>query len=181
MASVHSCPKCELKFLTENELAEHLRVDHHTDAETFERFHYKPLARRPAGRRILVVANQTLDDPKLLERATALGREGGHFHVVAPATPPPGNDRADENTLALATFRLRKFVDALHELGIDAEGEVGPSDPVRAAGQAIEKEPADAIIVSTRPKGISRWLDVDVPAALEHRFALPVEVVTQAH
>jgi hypothetical protein len=180
MASVHSCPKCELKFLTEAELAEHLRVDHHTDPETFERFHYKPLEARPPGRRVLILANQTLDDSRLLERATELGRGGAHFHVVAPVAPSPGSDHVDENNIALATYRLRKLVDALHALGFDAEGEFGDTDPVRAVARALEHEPADEIIVSTQPAGISRWLAVDVPTALQRRFGLPVTVLTQA-
>jgi hypothetical protein len=175
---VHTCPRCELRFLTDAELTEHLRVDHHVDTDGFERFHYKPLERRPASKRYLVIGNQTLSDESLVERVRELAKDG-HLHLVAPATSgTSGGDAVDDKSLALTTFRLRHAVDKLRELGVDAEGEVGVSDPVRAAARALEHEPADEIIVLTLPANFSKWLAVDLPKALEHRFGLPVAVLT---
>jgi hypothetical protein len=175
---VHTCPRCELRFLTAAELTEHLRIDHHVDVDGFERFQYKPLARRPPSKRYLVLANQTLNDDSVITLLRQLGKDG-HLHLVVPAAPStPGSDRVDDKGLALATYRLRHAVDTLHEHGIDAEGEVGHVDPVHAVARAFEHEPADEIIVSTLPSGISKWLDVDLPKALEHRFGVPVTVIT---
>jgi hypothetical protein len=175
---VHTCPRCELRFLTEAELKEHLRVDHHVDADGFERFHYKPLEQRPPSKRYLVVGNQTLADESVIQRLRDLA-EGGHVHLVVPATAGnSGVEKADDKSLALATFRMRHAIDKLHELGVDAEGEVGVADPIRAVARALEHEPADEIIISTLPTGASKWLEVDLPKALEHRFGLTVKVLT---
>lgn len=174
---VHTCPRCELRFLTAAEVTEHLRIDHHVDTEGFERFHYKPLEQRPATKRYLVLGNETLSDEALIARVVELAK-GGHIHLVVPATTGHGGDQVDDKSLALATFRMRHAIDRLHELGIDAEGEVGAADPIRAVARALDHEPADAVIVSTLPNGVSRWLEVDLPKALEHRFGLPVTVLT---
>jgi hypothetical protein len=176
---IHTCPRCELRFTTAAELEEHLRVDHHVDAGQFERFQYKPLPNRPAGKRYLVVANQTLADESLLHWLQGMVGPNGHVHLVVPATPvDPASDRTDDKSLALATFRMRKAIEKLHELGVDAEGEVGVPDPLHAAARAQQHEPADEIVLSTLPAATSRWLAIDVPTALERRFGLPVTVVT---
>jgi hypothetical protein len=177
---VHTCPRCELRFVTDAEVKEHLRVDHHVDTKGFERFHYKPLQRRPASKRYLAIGNRTLTDEALIDRVREVASDG-HVHFVAPAmSAAGGTGPADEKSLALATYRLRHAVDKLHDLGMDAEGEVGVSDPLRAAARALEHEPADEILLLTLPRGLSRWLDVDLPKALEHRFGLPVTVLTTA-
>lgn len=176
---IHTCPRCELRFVSQAELEEHLQVDHHVDPEQFERFHYNPLPSRPAGRRYLVVANQTLPDEALLERLRDLVGTEGHIHLVVPATPVnPAADQTDDKSLALATFRMRRAVGKLHELGVETEGEVGAPDPVQAVARALQHEHPDEIVLSTLPAGSSRWLKVDVPTALTRRFGLPVTVVT---
>jgi GABA permease len=165
--------------MTEAELADHMEIDHHADPSEFDRFHYKAKTSRPPGKRYLVVANRTLEEPALFERIQSLATEGAHFHIVAPATPfEAGVAVTDDKGLGLATYRLRYMVDKLHGAGIDAEGEVGAPDPLRAVTRAFEHEPADEIIVSTLPQGASRWLDVDVPAALRRRYSVPVTVMT---
>jgi hypothetical protein len=177
---IHTCPRCELRFLTAAELTEHLRIDHHLDTDGFERFHYKPLERRPPTKRYVVIGNQTLSDEALMERLRELAKDG-HIHLVVPATSKGGLEGVDDKSLALATFRMRHAVDKLHELGVDAEGEVGAADPIRAVARALEHEPADEIILLTLPRDLSKWLDVDLPTALEHRFGLPVAVLTAMH
>ena len=178
---VHTCPRCELRFLTAAELTEHLRVDHHLETDGFERFRYKPLAGRPPTKRYVVVGNQTLIDESLIERLREVAKDG-HIHLVVPATSSKGGtDAVDDKSLALATFRMRHAVDKLHEFGVDAEGEVGVADPIHAVARALEHQPADEIIVLTLPHDLSKWLEVDLPKAFEHRFGLPVEVLTATH
>jgi len=175
---IHTCPRCELRFLTHTELQDHLRADHHVDTTQFEPFHYRPLEERPPTKRYLVVGNQTLGEPGVLDRIAELTKDG-HVHLVVPTTSPePGSERVDEQALALASFRMRRAVDVLHEREIDAEGEVGHFDPVRAIAHALEHEQADEVILSTLPKGVSKWLQVDLPTAIEHRFGLAVTVIT---
>ncbi len=176
---IHTCPRCELRFATEAELADHLTIDHHTDPDEFERFHYQAQPARPHGKRYLVLANRMLEEPWLFDRLSELASDGAHFHiVVAPSPVEQESDRTDDRNLALSTFRLRHLVDKLHDAGIEAEGEVGAVDPLRAVTRAVEHEPADEILVATLPRGASRWLEVDLPAALHHRFAVPVTTLT---
>lgn len=176
---IHTCPRCELRFTTAAELEEHSQVDHHADPGTFERFHYKPLPRRPHGTRFLVVANQTLTDGGLLDRIHAMVGSGGHVHLVVPATAgDPGSTEVDDKTLPLATFRMRQAIERLHALGVDAEGEVGVPDPIAAVAHAQQHETADEIVLSTLPVDTSHWLKVDLPTALTRRFGLPVTVIT---
>src|SRR3954452_10045398 len=176
---IHTCPRCELRFTSETELTDHLKVDHHADPEEFERLHYKPKPVRPTGKRYLVLANRTLEEPWLFDRICALAEGGAHFHIVVSPTPATKDgERTDDKGLGLAPYRLRHNVDKLHEAGIDAEGEVGNADPLRAVNRAIEHQAADEIIVATLPRGASRWLEVDLPAALHRRFSLPVTTLT---
>jgi hypothetical protein len=177
---VHTCPRCELRFASDAELADHAHTDHGFDADAFERFHYRPIERRPMGRRYLVVANQTLLDDAVTARIEALAKDGGHFHIVVPATPHEGSTAGlDDKGLALATYRVRHIIDRLRAAGIVAEGEVGDRDPVVAVGRALAHEQADEILVSTLPHGVSDWLLRDLPSALRTRFRLPVAVVTR--
>src|SRR5581483_10504312 len=136
---VHTCPRCELRFAIEAELTDHLAVDHHADPERFERFRYKAPPVRPSGERYLVIANETLEDDQLFERLRQLGGRGAHFHLVAPAGAVDRTGRSDDKEIALATYRIRHVVDRLHEAGIQAEGEVGSGDPVRAAARALDE------------------------------------------
>jgi len=176
---IHTCPRCELRFATAAELEEHSQVDHHADPGTFERFHYKPLPQRPRGTRFLIVANQTLTDDGLLERIRGLVGSDGHVHLVVPATATdPASTDVDDETLPLATFRMRRAIERLHALGIDAEGEVGVPDPVAAVAHAQQHEAADEIVLSTLPADTSHWLKVDLATALQRRFGLPVTVIT---
>ena len=176
---IHTCPRCELRFATVAELEDHIQVDHHAEPGQFERFHYQPLAKRPHGKRYLVVANQTLPDEDLLERLRDVVGANGHVHLVVPATPvDPASDRVDDRALALATFRMRRAVEKLRSFGIDAEGEVGVPDPVQAVARAQQHEAADEIVLSTLPAATSHWLKVDVPTALARRFGLPLTVIT---
>jgi hypothetical protein len=52
---IHSCTRCELRFITEGELREHLIVDHETDPETLDHDYppdnttFKPLYPEPDG------------------------------------------------------------------------------------------------------------------------------------
>ncbi|HEY2814127.1 MAG TPA: hypothetical protein VGJ03_11735 [Acidimicrobiales bacterium] len=178
---IHTCPRCELRFTSDAELADHMQIDHHADPAEFDRFHYKAKQSRPPGKRYLVVANRTLEDARVFEQIQALAAKGGHFHILVPATPgEPTGDATDDKGLGLATYRLRYIVDKLHAAGIEAEGEVGVADPLRAVARALEHQRADEIVVSTLPSGASHWLQVDLPSALHRRFAIPVTVLPTA-
>ena len=194
---VHQCPRCELRFRNVAELRDHFGLDHAADPSTFERFRYAGRSAvaglRPAARQVLVVANQTLGGDHLLDVVRERAAEGEtRFVVLVPAThsahhaEPRGGSHAvadevagaDDVGVALARFRLRTTVDALHDVGVEADGVLGDPDPFAAVTRAFQSHRFDEIILSTLPAGISRWLSVDLPGRLGRRFGVPVTVVS---
>ena len=137
-------------------------------------------------RRCLIVANQTLTTDTLSaaveERVAA---ETHEFHVVAPATPlqdqPDGPEAfaglgpsTADRAYALACQRLEHALEHLRELGATVDGEVGDPDALQAVRAALGHVPADEIIVSTLPRGLSHWLRRDLPARLPKVTDVPV-------
>jgi hypothetical protein len=134
-------------------------------------------------RSYLIVGNQTLLGPELTSAIAERIVPGDppDVHVVVPATPRAGAFTWNEDeATADAQERLDAMLAHLKGLGIQATGEVGYRDPVEAARDALRGHPADEIILSTLPTGISRWLGQDVPSRLKSAVSVPVVVVTAA-
>ena len=131
-------------------------------------------------RSYLIVANQTLASPDLASViADRVAAGPARFYVVVPATPVQhGLTWNEEEAHAAAQGRLEATIARLHELGVEATGEVGEKDPIAAVRDALRDHPADEIVLSTLPPGISRWLGQDVPARLKAAVAVPVTVLT---
>lgn len=149
-------------------------------------------------RRYLIIANQTLGGQELAdavrERVAAAGPS--EFRVVVPATPVthlepaylampvmgglPAVSGSAEEARTVARTRLDAAVAGLRAIGATVDGEVGDPDPLRAAEAAMASGEFDAIIVSTLPTRLSRWLRQDLPHRLEHRFHKPIIQVTPA-
>jgi hypothetical protein len=130
-------------------------------------------------KRVLVVANETLTAPALIEairgRAAA-----GHcaFHLVVPATrpgPPLGDENGDGRTIAKE--RLGQAVAGLAWLGVLVGGEVGDASPIVAAAAAARRDTFDEAVVCTSPPGCSRWLKMGVARRLERFLGIPVQHV----
>jgi hypothetical protein len=133
-------------------------------------------------RTILVVANQTLPSEELAtEVASRIAAGARTFHVVVPATPPPGGGFTwDENDARLAAEeRMRAFVARLEEQGATADGEIGDRDPIAAVRDAARGRDVSEIILSTLPAGASRWLRQDVPTRLRGAMTIPIALVTE--
>src|SRR6266496_2506638 len=87
------------------------------------------------ARRILVVANETVESPLLQDalRATRAGEPDTQVLVVAPAL----NSRLrhwlsdDDAAREAAAARLRRSVARLREAGFDTRGWIGDSDPLQ--------------------------------------------------
>jgi len=132
-------------------------------------------------RSYLVVGNQTLAGPELTAAIAEriAGGDPTKFHVVVPATPVQEGFTWDEDkAYAAARDRLEAMVGHLQTMGAEATGEVGHKDPVEAARDALRRHPADEVILSTLPPGISRWLGQDAPTRLKAAIAVPVVVIT---
>ncbi|HSL75680.1 MAG TPA: hypothetical protein VK867_01960 [Candidatus Limnocylindrales bacterium] len=132
-------------------------------------------------RSYLIVANQTLTSESLREAITArLADEPVRTYVVVPMSPGTGRLSWDEQeSRTVAKARLDDMLERLREMGAEADGEVGDRDPVMAVRDALRRREVDEVIVSTLPRGLSRWLGEDVPSRLRESVRVPVTVVTQ--
>ncbi len=135
--------------------------------------------RRDGGpnRRILVVANETVQSPALLEllRAKAAGMREDVL-VVCPALNSPLKHWASDEDGArrAAQGRLERSLERLQGLGVNARGEVGDAEPLQAIEDALRTFGPDEVIISTHPEGRSNWLEKGVVAAARERFAIPI-------
>jgi hypothetical protein len=133
-------------------------------------------------RTYLIVANQTLTSRSLADAIGERLAEGPiQAYVVVPLVPVGGRLTWDEDaSRAAAHERLEDVLVRLRAMDVEADGEVGDRDPVSAVRDALRGREVDEIIVSTLPKGLSRWLGEDVPSRLRDSVRVPVVVVTQA-
>jgi len=132
-------------------------------------------------RSYLIVANQTLASQSLTDAIQARLADGPiRTHVVVPLSPVGGRLTWDEEeSRRVAKERLDEVVGRLRAMGAEADGEIGDRDPVMAVRDALRGREVDEVIVSTLPKGVSRWLGEDVPSRLRDAVPVAVTVVTQ--
>jgi len=125
--------------------------------------------------RILVVANQTAGGSHL-KRAVRKRMEQGPcvFTLLVPASPPTDGAWSEGEAHAAAEARMKEGLDALSEVGAQAEGVIGDHRPIHAITDVLVEHPQDEIILSTFPVGGSRWLKQDLPHRVERVFKLPV-------
>jgi hypothetical protein len=122
------------------------------------------------------VAHQTAQSPELIRAARLLEAEdpAAEFVLLVPATSL-GNliiaregdpfQVAEEDARA-AAFRLQR------EGVVLCGAQVGDADPLLAIDaelRAAEREYA-AIVISTLPMGLSRWLRLDLPSRVRRQF-----------
>ena len=126
--------------------------------------------------RYLVVANQTLADEPLVSRIHELARaDPSSFHVVVPATPPRDHVWTEGEARATARSRLDEAMARFAGLESEFEGEVGDGNPMLAIEDALRDHgPFDEIVISTLPRGLSKWLRIDLPHRAEAAFGLRV-------
>jgi nucleotide-binding universal stress UspA family protein len=131
-------------------------------------------------RSYLIVANQTLTSRSLTDAITARLADGPvRTYVVVPLSPVGGPLTWDEQaSRTVAQTRLDEVLAKLREMGAESDGEVGDRDPVMAVRDALRGREVDEVVVSTLPKGLSRWLGEDVPSRLRDSVRVPVTVVT---
>jgi hypothetical protein len=135
--------------------------------------------------RVLVLANRTVEGPELMSAIGKLARAHRDLEllVVSPAITATrlqliasDTDEARQE----ADRRLHRSLDALSASGIRARGVTGDEDPVQAAVDSLHDFPADEVLVSTLPPGMSRWIERGVVPALQSRLTIPVRHVAGA-
>ena len=132
--------------------------------------------------RLLVVANQTVGGRALLAeiRSHCEGRTS-EIRVVVPALTASALEywSSDvDGALADAHERLDASLGAMKAAGLNATGQVGDHhEPGAAIEDALREFPADEVLISTHPKGKSRWLEDGVVERAEANVPLPVSHV----
>jgi GABA permease len=131
----------------------------------------------PGGRRVLVVANETVKGEELLSTISTLAlSQQTEFKVVCPAlnsrlkTYTSDEDPARE----AAQQRLDVTLARLASVGIEASGDVGDGDPLVAVDDAVRTFGPNEIVISTHPPGRSNWLEKGVVDAVRARYDVPV-------
>jgi len=114
--------------------------------------------------RLREVLGGTADDAEIMVVAPALHRSALRFWL----------SDADE-AIRRAELVQRETVEGLDQAGLDAHGDTGESDPVKAVEDILATFPAERIVLFTRP-GSERRYDEGIDAdALQQRFGLPVQ------
>jgi len=127
--------------------------------------------------RVLVIANETVGGRALREMIHER-TEGkpSRVRVVSPALNSPLKHWVSDSDEARAEAyrRLDASLAALRDDGIDADGEVGDSEPLQAIEDALRTFGPDEIVISTHPEGRSNWLERGVVSGARERFAVRI-------
>jgi hypothetical protein len=132
--------------------------------------------------RYLIVAYQTAASAELAARVGELVASDpeAEFSLLVPATPPSHLHTWEEGEAR--QLALRRGNEAAARLGAAGARvtavRVGSHLPLDAVGDELYWHPGyAAIVVSTFPPGLSRWLKGDLPNQLRRRYRLPVHHV----
>jgi hypothetical protein len=132
--------------------------------------------------RYLVVAHQTVLSSELLQEAQARAASPVPtvFHLVVPVLHGPGLVWSEGECRAAARAQLDRALDRWAATGLAVAGEVGDANPVYAVSEVLERHDRGhfrAVIVSTLPPKLSRWLRMDVAHRIEKASGLAVHHV----
>jgi hypothetical protein len=127
-------------------------------------------AERDDAKRTLVVANQTMASPQLLDALKRKASDGPRrFIVIVPESDSDGGEDAHA--------RLAKTLEELDEAHLSAVGQVADQDPYTAIQNALQFYAPDDIVISTFPETRSGWLRGDLIGRVEASTGKQVEHV----
>jgi coproporphyrinogen III oxidase len=131
----------------------------------------------------LVVAHQTTANDELVQALKAVAERDreSEFELVVPATRithlltwVEGESEEVARSTAVEASRV------LRQAGLNLVNTVvGPADPMKAIEDTAIRQDRqyEAIIISTLPLGVSRWLKRDLPSRVRSRLGVKVEHV----
>jgi hypothetical protein len=131
--------------------------------------------------RYLVVAHQTATSPALLDKLQEIAAEDetATFTLLVPATPVQHLlTKSAGEAIALAQHAVSEARALMESNGLRIDdAAVGDASPIEAIADFLREshsETYDAIVISTLPMGVSRWLKLDVHTRVQNRFHMPV-------
>jgi len=130
--------------------------------------------------KVLVIANRTADSPELIAVLRRLGEEGAGVTLLVPAVPHGLSWAADMKAgwsaaiscAEAASQRMRTDRVVLDEVV------VGDPDPFAAAGDVLHGGDFSAVVVSTLPRSVSKWLKLSLADRIRRAFEIPVTQVS---
>jgi len=127
--------------------------------------------------KVLVIASEPISADRL-RAALGAATDDAEVMVVAPALHRSALrfwlSDADE-AIRRAELVQHETVEGFDDAGLDARGDTGEGDPVKAVADVLVTFPAERIVLFTRPVSDRRYdegIDAD---ALQQRFGLPVQ------
>jgi GABA permease len=136
-----------------------------------------PAPSPPDEFRVLVVANETIGAPELLDelRTRSAGRRTRVF-VVAPVPASPAAEWTGEAGDApdVARGRLDASLESMRSAGFEVEGHVGEIDPAQAVEDAVREFAPDELVVATHPDGRGAPYENGLVERLQAEFAMPL-------
>ena len=129
----------------------------------------------PSVASYLLIANQTAESPELLHATAEIHAHDpdAEFVIVVPATPLNLLQQFEgtaKSARGLAAQRAQNTRRHLESLGIRVRStRIGNWDPYVAIEEELVNEKYDAIVLSTLPPGVSRWLRMDLPSRVARR------------
>lgn len=144
-----------------------------------------PRRTRTAGgpARTLIVASEASVDPLLMRQVEYRARDADlEVFVLTPVLDRPFEHWAggSDQERHVAERYLQSLLDQLRALGVRAAGEVGTNEPLASIESALQRFPADEIVVATHPLDEQGWLEHGIVRNIRARTDLPITHVLPA-
>jgi len=128
------------------------------------------------AKRILALVSEPVSGEALKSAVGKDVAEQAEVLVVAPALNKSWRFWMSDSDGAIerAEAVQEETVDRMDDVGIDAAGGTGESDPLLALQDALATYDADEIVLFTHPHGEKNWLEEGIVEEAEKRFSQPV-------
>ncbi|HEY0240207.1 MAG TPA: amino acid permease [Friedmanniella sp.] len=148
-----------------------------------------PVASTGDARRVLVLANETVEGRELLDELHRIDeKRHASYFICVPANPIDTGQAMHsgavylwEATAEAAQERLDRTLAVLASEHLEATGALGDYRPLRALAQAVDQFKPDQLVICTHPEDQSAWLRYEVVERARESYPnLPVaHVVVQ--
>jgi hypothetical protein len=138
---------------------------------------------RGSRTRVLVLATEELTGKELVEELRGHLREAGSTEVmvIVPAVEKTAFQHAlgdVDKAVKEAEQRLETSLEELDRAGIPALGEVGDSDPLLAAEDALREFVADEVMIVAHARDQARWFENDLFERAQEELRPALRLVT---
>ena len=126
--------------------------------------------------RVLVVADESCSADALRDElaARSAGRPTRALVIAPSLSSRLDRLTGDEQAYQAAQDHLSATLDSLDRIGVEAEGHIGPHDPIQAADDGLREFPADFVVFATGPIDQANRLEKDLVEAAGNRYGVPV-------